>query len=91
MKTNFSFRSFLTITLMAPLSGCIFLSTTQGEDKWSVGMVNDNSIVIRRRAMKNHEGKEEASSNAELRLNQGLLDVLTGANSQDDSADPTSQ
>lgn len=91
MKANFIFRSILTLALLIPLTGCIFLSTTAGEDKWSVGMVNDNSIVIRRRAMKNSEGKEEASSNAELRLNQGLLDVLTGANSQDDPADPSSR
>lgn len=91
MKTNFNFRSFLAIVLLIPLTGCIFLSSTQGEDVWSIGMVNDNSLVLKRRAMRNSEGKEEASSSAELRLNQGLLDALLGSNSQDNSADPSPQ
>ena len=91
MKTNFSFRILLSLALIIPLAGCIFLSTTQGEDEWSLGIRNDNALVIHRRAMKNAEGKEEASSKAELRLNQGLLDALLGSNSQDSPADPSSQ
>ncbi len=91
MKTNFSFRSVLTIALLIPLSGCIFLASTKGEDEWSLGMRNDNMMVLKRRAFKNHEGKEEASSQAELRLNQGLLDALIGSDSQDAPADASSQ
>lgn len=91
MKTNFGFRSILLTALCLPLTGCVFLSNTQGEDEWSLGMRNDNMVVLRRRAMRNSEGKEEASSSAELRLNQGLLDALLGSSNQDTRADPSSQ
>lgn len=91
MKANFIFRSALTIALLIPLAGCIFLSTTQGEDEWSFGVSNDNKVVIKRRAFKNHEGKEEASSQAELRLNQGLLDALIGSDNKDEPTAPSSQ
>lgn len=89
MKANFSFRSFLATALIIPLSGCIFLSSTQGEDEWSFGLRNDNALVLKRRALKNSDGKEEASSQAELRLNQGLLDALIGSDRQDDPTDPS--
>ncbi len=91
MKANFRSMCVLAVALLISIPGCVFLSSTQGEDEWAFGMRNDNLVVIKRRAMKNHEGKEEASSSAELRLNQGLLDVLTGSDKQDSPADASSQ
>lgn len=91
MKTNFGSMFTLAIMALISLPGCVFLSSTSGEDVWSVGMVNDNSIVVKRRAMRNSEGKEEASSSAELRLNQGILDAVFGSNRQDAPADASTQ
>lgn len=64
------------VFLLSLTTGCIVTTGTFGEDEWSFGLRNDNALVIHRRAMRNSEGKEEASANVELKINQGVLDAI---------------
>lgn len=64
------------VCALVVFQGCVVLTGTSGEDTWSLGIRNDNALVITRRALKNSEGKEEASASMELKINQGILDAI---------------
>jgi hypothetical protein len=68
--------AIVEVCLLTIFSGCIVTAGTSGEDTWSFGLRNDNALVIHRRAMRNSEGKEEASASVELKINQGVLDAI---------------